>query len=75
MVVLAFVRSLAFLNSSLYASKQLHNAMTSAMLRAKVEFFDTNPSGRVLNRFSADVGSNDVSEFLSHEPHCDLSHI
>lgn len=35
--------------------------MTSAVLRAKIEFFDTNPSGRILNRFSADVGSNDVS--------------
>ncbi len=64
MVLLAFVRSVAFLNSALYASKQLHNSMTSAMLRAKVEFFDTNPSGRILNRFSADVGSNDVSQIL-----------
>jgi len=41
------------------ASKRLHDAMTRGVLRAKVEFFDTNPSGRILNRFSADVGSND----------------
>lgn len=33
--------------------------MTAAVLRAKIEFFDTQPLGRVLNRFSADVGSND----------------
>jgi ATP-binding cassette subfamily C (CFTR/MRP) protein 4 len=26
------------------------------VLRAKIEFFDTNPLGRILNRFSADVG-------------------
>eukprot|EP00814_Leptocylindrus_danicus_P003411 CAMPEP_0116018752 /NCGR_PEP_ID=MMETSP0321-20121206/8831_1 /TAXON_ID=163516 /ORGANISM="Leptocylindrus danicus var. danicus, Strain B650" /LENGTH=501 /DNA_ID=CAMNT_0003489197 /DNA_START=74 /DNA_END=1576 /DNA_ORIENTATION=- len=33
--------------------------MTHSVLRAKIEFFDTNPLGRILNRFSADVGIND----------------
>ena len=33
--------------------------MTKAVLQAKISFFDTNPLGRILNRFSADVGSND----------------
>ena len=33
--------------------------MTQAVLRATIDFFDTNPMGRILNRFSADVGSND----------------
>jgi len=41
------------------ASKRLHDAMSLGLLRAKIQFFDTNPSGRILNRFSADVGSND----------------
>ena len=35
------------------ASKKLHDEMTRAVLRAKIEFFDTNPLGRILNRFSA----------------------
>ncbi|KAL3796991.1 hypothetical protein ACHAW5_002761 [Stephanodiscus triporus] len=41
------------------ASKKLHDDMTRSVLRAKISFFDTNPIGRVLNRFSSDVGSND----------------
>ena len=60
-VLLAYARSVIFFKQSLNASKQLHQAMLSAVFRAKIEFFDTNPSGRILNRFSADVGSNDVS--------------
>lgn len=60
----SFHRAVQFLKQSLVASKRLHDSMTSAVLRAKIEFFDTNPSGRVLNRFSADVGSNDVSSMF-----------
>ena len=41
------------------ASKKLHDDMTHAVLCSKICFFDTNPLGRLLNRFSSDVGSND----------------
>jgi ATP-binding cassette subfamily C (CFTR/MRP) protein 4 len=30
--------------------------MLRSVLRAQISFFDTNPQGRILNRFSADVG-------------------
>ena len=33
--------------------------MLSTVLRAKIDFFDTNPLGRILNRFSSDVGTCD----------------
>jgi ATP-binding cassette, subfamily C (CFTR/MRP), member 4 len=33
--------------------------MAESVLRAKIGFFDTNPLGRILNRFSADVGITD----------------
>mmetsp|Transcript_18358 Transcript_18358/g.26582 ORF Transcript_18358/g.26582 Transcript_18358/m.26582 type:complete len:1406 (-) Transcript_18358:280-4497(-) len=55
----ATTRALASFFFTLKASQTLHDQMTSAVLRAKIEFFDTNPLGRILNRFSADVGTND----------------
>ena len=33
--------------------------MTFAVLRSKIQFFDTNPNGHILNRFSSDVGISD----------------
>ena len=35
------------------ASKKLHDRMTRSVLRATIEFFDTNSLGRILNRFSS----------------------
>ena len=34
--------------------------MTKAVIEAPVIFFDTNPVGRILNRFSKDIGSMDI---------------
>lgn len=36
--------------------------MVISILQSPVFFFDTNPSGRILNRFSKDIGI--VDEFL-----------
>lgn len=38
---------------TIQASKKLHDDMTRAVLRAQISFFDTNPLGRILNRFSS----------------------
>jgi ATP-binding cassette subfamily C (CFTR/MRP) protein 4 len=56
---LAVVRAFSSFFFTVEASKRLHDEMTKSVLRSKIEFFDTNPIGRILNRFSADVGSND----------------
>ena len=45
----------ALLNSS----TNLHDSMLLAVLKAPIFFFDTNPTGRILNRFSRDIGIMD----------------
>lgn len=41
------------------ASRNLHNTMFNGVTRARMYFFHTNPSGRILNRFSKDMGQVD----------------
>ncbi|KAL7564370.1 hypothetical protein ACA910_001519 [Epithemia clementina (nom. ined.)] len=58
-VFLSIIRAYFSLSLTLKASQMLHDRMADAVMRAKIEFFDTNPLGRILNRFSADVGITD----------------
>ena len=53
------LRSVMFIKSCMTSSINLHNAMFSSILRGAMLFFDTNPSGRILNRFSKDIGAID----------------
>ena len=48
-----------FYLAALKASENLHDQMTKAVIKAPVLFFDTNPVGRILNRFSKDIGCMD----------------
>jgi ATP-binding cassette subfamily C (CFTR/MRP) protein 4 len=70
-LLLSITRSLVTFARTIRASQKLHDDMTKSVFRATIEFFDINPSGRILNRFSSDVGSNDdtlpftLYEFLS----------
>jgi len=53
------LRACMFFNLCMKASKNLHNRMFGSLLSAPMRFFDTNPSGRILNRFSRDMGAID----------------
>ncbi|KAM4711153.1 ATP-binding cassette sub-family C member 4-like isoform 1-T1 [Anableps anableps] len=58
-VVFGFVRSLLIFHGLVKSAQALHNNMFNAVLRTYVHFFDVNPIGRILNRFSKDIGQMD----------------
>ena len=60
--LLLIIRSATVMNALITSSMSLHNLMLSAVVKAPVLFFDTNPVGRVLNRFSRDI--NIMEELL-----------
>lgn len=41
------------------SSTRLHNRMFVSITRAPMRFFNTNSAGRILNRFSKDIGTID----------------
>ncbi|KAL7740941.1 hypothetical protein ACLKA6_014096 [Drosophila palustris] len=58
-IVFTLARSFLFFNLAMRASIRLHNSMFRGISRAAMYFFNTNPSGRILNRFSKDMGQVD----------------
>ncbi|KAH9165507.1 hypothetical protein AeNC1_018497, partial [Aphanomyces euteiches] len=59
-IMVAF-RSITVSWAGLRASKQLFDNLCRALLGAPMRFFDTNPLGRILNRFSGDINKVDTS--------------
>lgn len=58
-IILTFMRSIMFVMACMRSSINLHNTMFHNLLQSFMRFFDTNPSGRILNRFSKDMGIMD----------------
>ncbi|KFB46275.1 AGAP004603-PA-like protein [Anopheles sinensis] len=61
LVVLVVQRSFSFFYVCLRISMNLHDRLFRGLTRATMHFFNTNPSGRILNRFSKDIGAIDSS--------------
>lgn len=60
-VLVSLANSFWLITSSLHAARRLHNAMLNSILRAPMVFFQTNPLGRIINRFAKDIGDIDRS--------------
>ncbi|XP_060724517.1 multidrug resistance-associated protein 4 isoform X3 [Tachysurus vachellii] len=58
-ILFGFTRSLLMFNALVCSAQTLHSRMFNCILRTPVRFFDINPIGRILNRFSKDVGQID----------------
>lgn len=57
--VFAFVRGVVFYRLAIRASTKLHRDAFRAVLASPISFFETTPTGRLLNRFSSDIDQVD----------------
>ncbi|XP_024897990.1 multidrug resistance-associated protein 5 isoform X3 [Pteropus alecto] len=59
-LILKAIRGVVFVKGTLRASSRLHDELFRRILRSPMKFFDTTPTGRILNRFSKDMDEVDV---------------
>ena len=57
--LLVVIRCYLYFQASLRCSTRLYGKMVDALLQTNIQFFDTNPAGRILNRLSKDIGCVD----------------
>jgi ABC-type multidrug transport system fused ATPase/permease subunit len=55
LLLFSYLRNVTFLELSATISKNLFLKMFNHLLAIKIQFFDENPSGRLMNRFSKDL--------------------
>uniref|UniRef100_UPI0037E82233 ATP-binding cassette sub-family C member 12-like isoform X2 n=1 Tax=Semicossyphus pulcher TaxID=241346 RepID=UPI0037E82233 len=68
MVVLAIIKCFLYTRITLNASCKFHNTMFKKIITSPMSFFDTTPTGRVLNRFSKDQEEVDIVLPLHIDP-------
>ncbi|XP_054158179.1 ATP-binding cassette sub-family C member 4-like, partial [Oppia nitens] len=62
------LRSTTWFVMCIKSSINLHNRIFYRLMRTRITFFDTNPVGRILNRFTKDMGTVDeMLPFVSYE--------
>ncbi|KAG8328053.1 Canalicular multispecific organic anion transporter 1 [Homalodisca vitripennis] len=60
-MVFAVISAVTLAFGTILASKYLHASMLSNILRCPMSFFDTTPTGRIVNRFGKDVDVLDIT--------------
>lgn len=58
-LIVTFTRSFLFFRATILASRNLHARMFHRILLAPIQFFNYNRCGKMLNRFSKDMGTID----------------
>ncbi|XP_071838057.1 ATP-binding cassette sub-family C member 5-like [Apostichopus japonicus] len=59
-IIFGAIKSAVFMKLTLRASSHMHDTVFVKVFRSPMSFFDTTPTGRVLNRFSKDLDEVDV---------------
>ncbi|XP_054272676.1 ATP-binding cassette sub-family C member 4-like [Macrosteles quadrilineatus] len=57
--VVGSLRGLAYYEGCIRSSRGVHTQMFRSLIKTSLSFFHNNPSGRILNRFSRDLGAAD----------------
>jgi ABC-type multidrug transport system fused ATPase/permease subunit len=60
-VCLSLGRAVTLVLATLHASQALHDALVDKLLTLPMSFFDTQPTGRLVNRFTKDVEACDIT--------------
>ncbi|XP_077981991.1 ATP-binding cassette sub-family C member 5-like [Glandiceps talaboti] len=60
LVIIALMKSYSYVTATLRASTNMHDMVFVRVFKSPMKFFDTTPSGRIINRFSKDLDEIDV---------------
>ncbi|XP_072048669.1 ATP-binding cassette sub-family C member 5-like [Amphiura filiformis] len=60
LILITLFKSVVFTKTTLCATTHLHDKVFNKAVSCPMSFFDTTPSGRILNRFSKDMDEVDV---------------
>ena len=59
-VVMTYIAQATFRRACAHAAQKAHDTMLAGVMQSPLRFFETTPSGRLMNRFSADIQQLDV---------------